>query len=241
MKNLFFLSLIAVFLLSCEDRKKAPETPNENKEVIDEPAEEPVQAEDKVTNEEEKKEEKYNFPYLTNANIEEFLKEYGKENRETQVEIETDMGTITLQLYNDTPLHRANFIFMVKNGYFNTTTVHRVLNDFIIQAGNSDRLSTAGMRSKIGKYTVPAEIKHKHRRGALAAAKEYRDNPDDRSSSFEFYIVQSHKGAHHLDPNYTVFGHVISGMDVVDKIVKVETDGSEWPLHNISIKVSILK
>jgi hypothetical protein len=95
------------------------------------------------------------------------------------------------------------------------------------------------MRSTLGKYTIPAEIKYGHNRGALAAAKEYRANPDDRSSSYEFYIVQSSGGANHLNPNYTVFGRVTSGMEVVDKIAKLETDGSEWPYSNVFIEAKI--
>ncbi|HZH68885.1 MAG TPA: peptidylprolyl isomerase, partial [Flavobacteriaceae bacterium] len=184
--------------------------------------------------------DKPSYPFLTNENVEAFLTAYGKENPETKVLLKTSHGNIALQLYNDTPLHRANFVYMIKNGYLNTTMFHRVIDGFMIQGGNSDYRNTARMRSQLGKYTIPAEIKYKHHRGALASAKEYRENPDDRSSSFEFYIVQNPKGAHHLDPNYTVFGKVMSGMDAVDKIAKLDTDEGDWPLQNVFIEAEFM-
>jgi len=233
-KSLLFI-LFTLFLLSCEDKKKAvdlKEDSSEEKIIVQDSIEEA-----KITSEREK--EKESFVYLTNENVTSFLTEYGKENLEQNVSLITNLGTIELLLYNDTPLHRANFIYMLKNGYWDTTFFHRVVDNFIVQAGNSDRKETSTMRSKLGKYTIPAEIKYGHNRGALAAAKEYRANPDDRSSSYEFYIVQSSGGANHLNPNYTVFGRVNSGMEVVDKIAKLETDGSEWPYSNVFIEAKI--
>ena len=230
MKTVFFCVLVVLFL-SCEDKKKAP-----NKTI------EPVATKkDTLNKATQKKKETVTdtFPYITNKNVVEFLTAYGKENPETKVALKTRKGTIEVELYKDTPLHRANFIYLVKNGYLNTTVFHRVIPGFMIQGGNSDNWDTSKMRNKIGKYTIPAEIKHKNVRGALAAAKEYRKNPDDRSSSFEFYIVQGHNGAHHLDPNYTVFGKVTKGMAVVDTIAQLRTDDGDWPLHNIYMEATV--
>lgn len=229
---MLFLALILLFC-GCEDNKKAAETEeiNTSTEGIDTVV---------SSSEKQPKEKTASYPFLTNANVEDFLTAYGKEHTESKVLLKTSHGDIALDLYNDTPLHRANFVYMIKNGYLNTTMFHRVIDGFMIQGGNSDYRNTARMRSKLGKYTIPAEIKYKHHRGALASAKEYRENPDDRSSSFEFYIVQNPKGAHHLDPNYTVFGKVISGMDVVDKIAKLETDEGDWPLQNVFITAEFM-
>jgi len=222
-----------MIILGCEDNKKAAETEEINPETV---------TSDIIVETTKKQEEvdKPSFPFLTNDNAETFLTTYGQENPETKVLLKTSHGNIALQLYNDTPLHRANFVYMIKNGYLNTTMFHRVIDGFMVQGGNSDYRNTARMRSQLGKYTIPPEIKYKHHRGALASAKEYRENPDDRSSSFEFYIVQNPKGAHHLDPNYTVFGKVISGMDVVDKIAKLETDDGDWPLQNVFITAEFM-
>jgi len=236
MKKYILLFCVLFLFLNCEDSKKSHQKTEETLKgdsikvsVVD--AEKPSQENNQDTLQALVK--------LTNATLEEFLLSYGEENPERFVTLETTEGSIKLELYNNTPLHRAHFIYLIKNGYLNTTVFHRVVPNFIIQGGNSDRIETARMRSKMGKYTLPAEIIHRHHRGALAAAKEYRENPDDRSSPFEFYIVQSPGGAYHLDKNYTVFGKVLTGLDVVDKIAKLETDEGDWPLYNVFIKAVI--
>lgn len=237
MKKFVFLIFTILSILSCEDKKKVNDTVNtENKDTVAVPIPESIKKKldkdiaidtlDQLVN-------------LTNGTLEKFLLDYGKNNPERFVTIETSHGEIMLELHNTTPIHRAHFIYLIKNGYLNTTVFHRVVKDFIIQGGNSDIVETSRMRRKMGEYTLSPEIQHKHNRGALASAKEYRDNPDDRSAPFEFYIVQSHKGAHHLDPNYTVFGKVVSGMNVVDKIASLETDEGDWPLYNVFINAVI--
>lgn len=236
MKNFLKLMIASCVFLSCEDTKKEKQSLDVKKQVKEEKVSKEVKATIKDTT-------AYNFNEtvkLNNNTLETFLTAYGKNNPEKKVKIETSYGEIVLELYEDTPLHRAHFIYLIKNGYLSTTAFHRTVKDFIIQGGNNDTKVTSKMRFEMGNYTLPAEIKYQHNRGALSASKEYRNNPDDRSSAFEFFIVQSHNGAHHLNKNYTVFGKVISGMNVVDKIADLETDGSEWPLENVLINAVIL-
>ena len=166
-----------------------------------------------------------------------FLTEYGKNNPEERITIYSSFGKIEVKLFKDTPLHRANFIRLAKIGYFETTFFHRVLDNFVVQGGNSDNISTQKVRAAVGDYLIPSEFSstHQHHRGAFSAAKYAEQNVSKASSPFEFFIVQGKRGAHHLDNDHTVFGEVTSGMDVVDKIAKVKTDASEWPLRNIFI------
>ncbi|MGO2357558.1 peptidylprolyl isomerase [Mesonia sp.] len=172
-----------------------------------------------------------------------FLTQYGKENPETLVEISTSFGKIKVKLYKNTPLHRANFIRLVKMGYFDTSFFHRVAKDFVIQGGNSDLEETHEVRHQVGSYLIPNEFKaeNTHQRGAFSAAKYSEQNVSKASSPFEFFIVQGENGAHHLDNDHTVFGKVISGMDVVDQIAQVEVDQSEWPKKNITMKIKVLR
>jgi peptidylprolyl isomerase len=172
-----------------------------------------------------------------------FLTQYGKENPEDKVRIKTRFGDIDVELYHDTPLHRANFIFLVKHDYFDDTFFHRVAEDFVIQGGNSDTPETNEKRHYIGDYLIPSEFEagHRHVRGAFSAAKYAEQNVSKASSPYEFFIVQGERGAHHIDNDHTVFGRVIDGMNVVDSIAKVPVDGSEWPLKNIYIDAEIIE
>lgn len=182
------------------------------------------------------------FEKITQEELMPFLRQYGKENPETRVLISSEFGDITVELFEDTPLHRANFIRLAKLGYFNSTFFHRVSPNFVVQGGNSDRTDTAKMRGKVGSFLIPSEFEagHSHNRGAFAAAKYSEQNVSKASSPFEFYIVQKKDGAHHIDNDHTVFGRVVSGMTVVDAINEVEIDESEWPKRNIPITVKVL-
>ncbi len=180
---------------------------------------------------------------LSNDNAREFLLSYGKENVETLVRISTTYGDIDIQLYNESPLHRANFIYLVKQKYFDETFFYRVAKGFVIQGGNSDRKQMAQKRFDIGDYTLSQEpIKGlKHHRGAVALSKQWVDNPSNRSTPYEFFIVIAKNGAYHLDGEHTIFGKVVKGMNVADKISNVPVDESEWPKQNIFIKAEVIR
>ena len=190
------------------------------------------------------------------------------QEKETVVVIETSMGTIKAKLYNDTPLHRDNFIKLVNEGWYTGSPFHRVIKNFMIQGGqNADGRMDPG-------YTVPAEFRdnHFHKKGALCAARQGDQvNPKKASSGSQFYIVQGQVfddktldiyeermgkifsakqrqayktvgGTPHLDGDYTVFGEVIEGLDVVDKIAGVKTGYMDVPVEPVTItKVTIEK
>ena len=179
---------------------------------------------------------------LSPSNVVPFFTEYGKQNKETVVLLQTKYGNIKLKLFNDTPIHRANFIFLTKIGYFDTTVFYRVAPDFVIQGGNSDNLSTLKLRRKYKDYQLPSEFRpnRPHVYGSLAAARDWDNNPSKKSTPFEFYIVQSRNGAPHIDNEHTVFGQVLSGFSAIDKIVNLKAGPDEWPKENVYIKVDVL-
>jgi cyclophilin family peptidyl-prolyl cis-trans isomerase len=199
-----------------------------------------------------------------------------KEPHELQVKLVTDSGSMVIKLSNRTPLHRDNFVKLVKEHFFDSLLFHRVIRDFMIQGGDP-----ASKRAKQGQqlgegslpYNIPAEFDTAlfHKKGALAAARESdADNPAKKSSATQFYIVEgktftddemdkieeklhikipeNHRviyrtlgGTPFLDMNYTVFGEVISGLEVIDKIAGASTDNNDRPLKNIRMKITLLK
>lgn len=258
----------------------------------------------------------------TNNELKDMTANYNPaDTNSVKVEVETTLGSFTVLLYGDTPRHRDNFVKLVKDGYYNGTLFHRVINEFMVQAGDPDSRNAApGQQLGAGgpDYTIDAEFvfpKHFHKRGALAAARQGDQvNPTKASSGSQFYIVTGKKvsegemanmekyleqsalqsrfaqlaqehmsevrdmqqkgdqaglealqnqliaeaqayvaehpvkitdemkkayttvgGTPHLDNNYTVFGEVVSGMDTVDKIEKVETDRGDRPKEDIRI------
>lgn len=233
----FILFFCACFLfLNCEDKQKQnktiTETPNlEQKEADSKP---------KVTPNNVERE----FPKLTEKNAMDFFLQYEKENKENKVRITTDFGEIDILLFDKTKFHRANFIFLTKQKYFENTQFYRVINNFIVQAGNSDNKLTARKRTNIGRYLLPTDTKrgYTHNRGVISMPSGEIDNPHKLASPFEFFIVQQRGGAKFLDGDYTIFGKVTRGMDVVDKIAAVKTDDGDWPLQNVFIrKVEIIE
>jgi cyclophilin family peptidyl-prolyl cis-trans isomerase len=214
-------------------------------------------------------------------------------SKETFV-IETAYGNMKIRLYEETPLHRKNFLELAEKGFYDSLLFHRVINGFMIQGG--DPLSK---RAKPGDslghgdvgYMVPAEFSERllHKKGALAAAREGDDiNPRQASSGCQFYIVMgkvrtvedmkkyearitkarkanaprlgikdsipdfhfsdkqyalytASPGTPHLDGSYTVFGEVTEGLDVIDRIAAVKTDGRDRPLEDVRMKIFILR
>jgi cyclophilin family peptidyl-prolyl cis-trans isomerase len=181
---------------------------------------------------------------LSDKNVMEFFLDYDKKHKENTVRITTDFGTIDIKLFKQTKFHRSNFIYLTKKQYFNNTQFYRVVKNFVIQGGNSDDRETSIKRRNIGKYLLPNDYDKgfKHHRGMVSMPSKNIENPYKKASPFEFFIVQQQGGAHHLDGDYTIFGNVIRGMEVVDKIAAVPTDAADWPLQNVYIKkVEILK
>ncbi len=149
--------------------------------------------------------------------------------------IETTLGNITVSLFDDTPLHRDNFKKLVAENYYDGIRFHRVIEDFMIQTGDPlSRHDEKRMLHGTGgpSYRIPAEIRHANKKGTLAAARD--NNPEKASSGSQFYI--NHTDNAFLDGQYTVFGIVESGLDVVDAIAVVETDFNDNPLLPVTIK-----
>jgi peptidyl-prolyl cis-trans isomerase B (cyclophilin B) len=198
-----------------------------------------------------------------------------KKSTDTHITINTTYGNIVIRLYNDTPLHRDNFIKLVKDGFYDNLIFHRVINSFMIQGGDPNSKNAAkGEMLGLGgpSYTIPAELNkgHYHKKGALAAARKGDAvNPKKESSGSQFYIVQGqvfsieqlnamvsmgkHKqftqqqindyttigGTPHLDDEYSVFGEVVEGLDVIDKIAALPVDSYNRPQEDISYTMSI--
>jgi len=194
-----------------------------------------------------------------------------KKSDETIVEITTDFGVMTARLYNNTPLHRDNFIKLIKQGFYDSLLFHRVINGFMIQGGDpasklADSTAMLGAGETPGVPMVSAEFRSNliHKKGALAAARD--NNPEKKSSNCQFYIVQGKKadtaqlnssnvpysndqkeiyqrigGTPFLDQNYTVFGEVFIGMDVIDKIAATPVYETDRPIKNVRMKIKIIK
>jgi len=181
---------------------------------------------------------------LNEENAIQFFFDYQKDLKENKVRLTTSMGSFTVQLYDNVPYHKANFIFLARQGYFNGTQFHRIVKNFIIQGGNADDKKTADKRRKLGRYLLPPDSKkgYKHHRGTLSMPSSELNNPHKLASPYEFFIVVTKPGSYHLDSNYTPFGKVIQGMDIVDKINNVEVGKGDWPQQNVYIeKVEVLE
>ena len=206
------------------------------------------------------------------------------DNIRHEIELVTDSGKIVIALYNETPQHRDNFLKNVKEGVYDGQLFHRVIKDFMIQAGDpASKTATKGqmLGDSDDKYSVPAEIVYPklfHKRGAVAAARESDDvNPQRASSATQFYIVWGRKfsdnqlawaqeridkytngqikitpeigniyktvgGTPHLDGSYTVFGEVLEGLDIVERIQTATTDDNDRPINDIRIvKATVIK
>lgn len=160
---------------------------------------------------------------------------------EPVLDIITNLGTMTVKLYSGTPKHRDNFVKLALSGFYNGILFHRVINGFMIQAGDplsKDEAQKAVWGTGGPGYTVPAEFvpEYRHKKGALAAARRGdAANPYKESSGSQFYIVQDERACAQLDGAYTVFGEVIEGLPVIDKIASVQTDGRDRPVNPVKI------
>lgn len=162
-------------------------------------------------------------------------------SEEPVLDIITNLGTMTVKLYSGTPKHRDNFVKLALSGFYNGVLFHRVINGFMIQAGDplsKDEAQKAAWGTGGPGYTVPAEFvkEYRHKKGALAAARRGdAANPYKESSGSQFYIVQDERACAQLDGAYTVFGEVIEGLPVIDKIASVQTDGRDRPVNPVKI------
>ncbi|MEO8471609.1 MAG: peptidylprolyl isomerase [Chryseolinea sp.] len=200
---------------------------------------------------------------ITKENLKDVLTAYGKANPEDEVLIETSYGKIRLKLYPETPMHRANFVRLIKEGYYDDADFYRIVYEFMIQGGD--------LMKKLD-YRIPSEFnaKYIHKKGALSMARVDENNPDKESSAAEFFIVHGHSytgedvdfethnlglyltpeqkntytsigGYITLDNQYTTFGEVIEGLDVVDKIATAKVFNEDKPIQKIPFKISLVK
>lgn len=192
---------------------------------------------------------------------------FAQSEKQIKVQITTEYGTMIAVLYNETPKHRDNFVKLVKEGWYEKSPFHRVIKNFMIQGGqNADGRQDPGY--KVPAEFVPSKF---HKKGALAAARQGDQiNPEKASSGSQFYIVQGSTvtaqmletsgartgvtytndqikkytevgGTPHLDGAYTVFGEVIDGFDVIDKIAAVKTGQMDKPLQNVTMSIKIVE
>ncbi|SDY07444.1 peptidylprolyl isomerase [Hymenobacter psychrophilus] len=202
---------------------------------------------------------------LADSNAARLLLAYGRQYPGQEVLLQTRLGNMRIRLYDDTPVHTANFLLLSRKGVFDESVFNRVVQGFAIQGGGSER-RTVAMRS----YRLPPEIRpqHFHKRGALAMARyDGEVNPGKLSSNNDFYIVQGEKmtpgqarasaprpltpeqvqayatlgGTPGLDGQYTVFGEVVEGLDIIDKIANEPVGMDMWPVQDVGIKVKVLK
>ncbi len=162
--------------------------------------------------------------------------------KEDIVEITTSYGTMYMWLYKQTPQHRANFLKLAGEGFFDSTTFHRIIANFMIQGGdpNSKDADTTNDGSGGPSYTIPAEFKDslKHDFGSVGAART--NNPAKASSGSQFYIVENAAGYHSLDKNYTVFGKIIGGMNAATTIMVLPKNVNNRPYKDIKMSMKII-
>lgn len=170
-----------------------------------------------------------------------------KSKKDEVVTITTNLGEIKLILFDQTPQHKANFLKLAGSGFYDGTTFHRVIRDFMIQGGDPNTKDADPDNDGAGQpdaATIPAEIRPElpHKFGAVAAARQGDyTNPTRASSASQFYIVQNHQGTKHLDGAYTVFGQVINGLDVIDKIAAQPTGPRDRPATDVKMTVKVDK
>jgi cyclophilin family peptidyl-prolyl cis-trans isomerase len=163
------------------------------------------------------------------------------------VTISTSLGDIRLILFSDTPLHRDNFLKKAQSGYYNGTTFHRVIPNFMVQGGDPNTKDADPANDGQGppnEPTIPAELAagHRHDYGAVAAARQADFvNPQRASSGSQFYLVGNRQGTHFLDGQYTVFGQVVQGQDIINKIAALPRDARDRPTTDLKMTMRVEK
>ena len=203
---------------------------------------------------------------LTDSTAPAALLAYGRQYPGSEVLLKTRLGNIRVKLYDDTPVHKANFLLLARKGVFDETMFNRVVKDFAVQGGQTYAARTIRLK----RYRLPPEFRPQyfHHKGALGMAR-YDDekNPHRLSSNTDFYFVVGEKlapnqaqamagrkltpaqlkayatvgGVPSLDGQYTVFGEIIEGQDVVDKIANEPVESDKWPVKDITLKVEVVK
>lgn len=202
---------------------------------------------------------------IADSNAAALLLPYGKQYPASEVIVHTRLGDIRVRLYDDTPIHKANFLLLARKGVFDETVFNRVVKGFAVQGGASDHRTI-----RLARYRLPPEIRpqHFHKRGVLGMARYDDDeNPGQLSSNTDFYFVQGQTmtpaqsqamagrpltpaqqrayatvgGVPSLDGKYTVFGEVVEGLDVVDKIANEPVDPYKWPTKDVNIKLEVVE
>ncbi|WP_124979726.1 peptidylprolyl isomerase [Nonlabens xiamenensis] len=239
MKSLYWVLLI-LLSLSCKDTSREPQPEELNKEEKEKPKTRKEYWEERTYKPQVTRDGDTLLAYIPQDSVPKFFTRYGKKNPETKVLMTTPYGDVTIELFQETPLYRASFIYLVKNEYFNSTYFHRVVKDFVVQGGDSDESYPALMRSSAGNYRLPPNFlpQYRHRYGTVSAAKLWENNPENWHDAFDFFITLNN--ASHLDNEHTIFGRVVDGMEVIERISQVETDESDWPLKDIEMKMQVI-
>ena len=258
MKLYFLLFSILFFTHSCTQESEVAVVEN-NKEITPIIIEEEV---DSIQLEIDRIAENF----ITNRNVKERLLKYADSVKQNRITIYTKYGKMKFKLYTNTPLHKANFVLLSNERVFDNTLFYRVINNFMIQGGNSENGAIASKLNAIGNYRIPNEISSSniHKKGAIAMAVPPEEQSfTKKSSQINFYIVEGRKlpesyfsqvenankkftskqistyttkgGAPHLDGDYTVFGEMISGFNVLSKISNLKVDKYHWPKKDIVI------
>jgi len=242
MRSLAIICLMFLSLLACKDNAVKEGIDNQDKaaeieESMPEPRWDPEEYyKPRISNDGDTL-----IPKIPQDSVEAFFTRYALENPENEVEINTDFGVIRIRLYDQPAVYKGSFLFLVKNGYFDSTYFYRVAKGFVIQAGNSDQTFTTLLRSSAGNYRLEPDFSNErqHNRGTVSMARMYEKNPDKLMDAFVFFICM--KKSPHLDGEHVVIGEVLSGMDTASRINKVAVDGQEWPLNDVKITMKVVK